>query len=303
MYLCRRKINADYSVQEITQPISTDALMVYVPKAQTILAMIYLTKLSSLHTASSNSAPMFITLLVKYQTPGKFGQYVAHNNSFLNDHRNIAIVRVVPEAMDTDNLAGENLWKSISSLPDIYRCDPCRRTPDLGKWNISCAKASHQIICNWMDENLVHFWSNLPDSADFPKIGTFPTPERLSKGRRVSSGGSSVASGLTNASPVEDYFRQLESSPPPKISPPTLIVMLGKITFRSATFRTDSTLPNSLNYLTPTVNHPRVIPLRSIRHQIPGQSRTGRHQSVQPLKVWSQTLCNPVSGHLKNAVR
>jgi hypothetical protein len=88
------------------------------------------------------------------------------------------------------------------------------RTPDLGKWNISCSKESHQHICNWIDENLVNFWSTLPNSADFPKIGTFPTPERLSKGR-VASSGSSVASGLTNASPVDDYLRQLESGLPP----------------------------------------------------------------------------------------
>jgi hypothetical protein len=218
MYLCRRKINADYSLNEITQPISTDALMVYVPQAQTDLTMLYLTKFSSLHTASSTSAPMFIPLLAKYQNPGKFGQFVARHNSFLNDHRNIAIVGVVPEAMDTVNLAGDNLWAVISDLPGVYRCDPCRRTPDLGKWNISCSKASHQHICNWIDENLVNFWSNLPDCADFPKIGTFPTPERLSKGR-VASGGSSVNSGLTNASPVADYFRQLESSLPPQDIP------------------------------------------------------------------------------------
>jgi hypothetical protein len=219
MYLCRRKINADYALQDIPQPISTDALMVYVPKGQTDLAMIYLTQLSSLNKPSSPCAPMFIPLLAKYHTPGKFGKYVARHNCFLNDHRNIAIVGIVPEAMDTDNIAGDNLWESISSLPGVYRCDPCRRTPDLGKWNISCAKASHQSICDWIDENLVTFWSTLPDIDDFPKVSTFPTPERLSKGRRVSSGGASVASGLTNASPIDDYFRQLERRLPPQEIP------------------------------------------------------------------------------------
>jgi hypothetical protein len=152
------------------------------------------------------------------KNPGRFGQFVARHNSFLNDHRNITIVGVVPETMDTVNLAGESLWAVISSLPGVYRCNPCCRTPDIGKWNISCSKASHLHICNWIDANLVKVWSNLPDSADFPKISTFPTPERPSKGR-VASGGSSVTSRLTNASPVADYFRQLESSLPPQEIP------------------------------------------------------------------------------------
>jgi hypothetical protein len=218
IYLCRRKINADYSLADISQPILTDALMVYVPKAHAGLALIYLQRLSSLRNPDTESSPVFIPLAGKYRNPGKFGQYVARHNSFLHNHRNITIVGVTPEAMDTDNSAADNLWEVISSLPGVHRCDPCRRTPDLGKWNISCTKESHQSICDWIDTNLVEFWSALPEKSDFPQIKSFPVPERLSKGRRVSSG-SSVASGLTNASPVDDYFRQVESRLPPPTVP------------------------------------------------------------------------------------
>jgi hypothetical protein len=146
MYLCCRKINANYSLEDISQPISTNSLMVHVPKAHTDLALIYLQKLSSLRNPLSESSPVFIPLAGKYRNPGKFGQYVTRHNSFLNNHHNIAIVGVAPEAMGTDNSAGENLWELISSLPGVYRCDPCRRTPDLGKWNISSYIYSRPIL-------------------------------------------------------------------------------------------------------------------------------------------------------------
>jgi hypothetical protein len=62
MYLCRHKITADYSLNDISQPISSDALMVYVPTAEIELALIYLTKLSTLSSPSSARSPMFIPL-------------------------------------------------------------------------------------------------------------------------------------------------------------------------------------------------------------------------------------------------
>jgi hypothetical protein len=286
LYLCRRKITADYSLNDVLQPISSDALMVYVPTAEIELALIYLTKLSTLSSPSLTRSPMFIPLKAKYLTPGKFGQYVARHNSFLHDHRNIAIVGVVPEAMDdTDNVTGDNLWNLISSLPGVHRCDPCRRTPDLGKWNISCEKESHQRIADWIDENLVKFWSGLPGKTTFPIISTFPKPERLSKGRRVSLG-SSVASGLTNASPVEDYFRQLESSlPPPRTYRAILTVASGRITYRSEIFRirsTRQTSPNSRTLLRPR----KAIPLRFLRRQPPDRSHTELPPSARSRREW-----------------
>jgi hypothetical protein len=219
MYLSRNKINADYTIQDVTQPISTNAFMIYVPTAQIDLAIIYLTRFSTLSAPTCLADPMFIPLTAKYHSPGKFGQYVARHNSYLHAHRHIAmIVGVVPEAMDTVASEGDTLWGLISSLPGVHRCDPCRRTPDLGKWNISCEQVFHTSIATWIDTNLAKLWSDLPVNLPFPVISTFPIPERLSKGRSISAG-SSVASGLTNASHVEDYFRKLERSLPPQALP------------------------------------------------------------------------------------
>jgi hypothetical protein len=72
MYLSRRKINADYS-HDVTQPISSDVFMLYVPMAQIELALIYLTTLLTLSAPSSINDPIFILLKAKYHSPGKFG--------------------------------------------------------------------------------------------------------------------------------------------------------------------------------------------------------------------------------------
>jgi hypothetical protein len=62
-----------------------------------------------------------------------------------------------------------------------------------------------------MDANLVDLWHSIPGKEESPTMITFPVPTGLSKGRTASSD-SSVASGLTDASPVEDYFRTLEQN-------------------------------------------------------------------------------------------
>jgi hypothetical protein len=60
-------------------------------------------------------------------------------------------------------------------LPGVTRCDPCRRTPDLGKWNISCSKGNHTEVCNWLDTHLVNLWKTIQAKDDLPTIGPFPT--------------------------------------------------------------------------------------------------------------------------------
>jgi hypothetical protein len=187
--------------------------MTYVDKEQSEFAMIQLTHMSSFRKAALDQASMFITLVAKYHTPAKFDQCVARHNAFLNGHRNIAIVGIHPDAMDATTENGNTLWTEIRTRPGVFRCDPCRRTPDLGKWNIPCTLTHHPAICEWLDANLVPKWNALPNKSNLPPIKTFPIPERLSKGRTASSG-SSVNSGLIDASPVEDYFRTLEANPP-----------------------------------------------------------------------------------------
>jgi hypothetical protein len=112
--------------------------------------------------------------------------------------------------MDYKDTGELNLYSCIKNLPGVYRCDPTRRITDLGKWNISCHSDHHQAICHWVDEHLVAVWQTRTP-LDLLDIATFPTPEWLSKGRRALSSSLSVASVLTDASPVADYMKTLES--------------------------------------------------------------------------------------------
>jgi hypothetical protein len=83
------------------------------------------------------------------------------------------------------------------------RWTECGLTFDLGKWNILCHSSQHQKITQWIDENLHARWSAIP--LAMPSFAAFPSPTRLSR-NRVSS---SVASGLTDDSPVSRYLKSL----------------------------------------------------------------------------------------------
>jgi hypothetical protein len=165
IYLSRQKINGEFPTKGATQTISTNAFMTYVPRDSVERALVYLTKISSLRTPSYPTNTMFIPLLAEYQNPDQFSQYVAQHNTFLNNHRNIAVVGLAPDTMAMDTQTGENLWAEIKNLPGVFRCDPCRRTPDLGKWNISCTQICHTDICAWLDNNMLKLWESLPDKA------------------------------------------------------------------------------------------------------------------------------------------
>jgi hypothetical protein len=119
--------------------------------------MAILTMISTLKTPENIDSPIFIPMELKYKNPKLFGEYLAKQNKFLNLHRNVAIVGLVPDIMDCKNDGDGklDLFSSISKLPGVYRCDPTRRTPDLRKWNISCNAASHPDICRWIDNHLV----------------------------------------------------------------------------------------------------------------------------------------------------
>jgi hypothetical protein len=226
MYLARGRISGHYhaisaaGADRSSTPIDTDAMLTYADATDVHQSMVMMTRISSFENPPTSKAPMFIPLALKKSDPTKFGYYIAQQNTFLQEHHNIAIVGVVPEVMDLENSAGQTLWSKIRKLPGVFRCDPCARTPDLGKWNISSALEHNADIKSWLTANLPKFFSLA--SSMTPTIPTFPVPEILSKDRRGSTS-MSLASGLTDASPLDDYMRSLDSSfaltnPPPMVS-------------------------------------------------------------------------------------
>jgi hypothetical protein len=203
-----------------TNAIDTDVIITYASVDDFDRSVILVTQVSSQKSPSSRKDPMFIPFALKKTDPSKFGYCLAQQNQFLKDPRNIAIVGVVPELMDHLNPAGDSLWDEIKALPGVFRCDPCARTPDLGKWNISSALERNEAIKTWLHINLSRAFAVA--HASLPKIITFPQPDVLSKDRRASLN-YSVQSGLTDASPLDNYMRSLESifsliNPPPMVA-------------------------------------------------------------------------------------
>jgi hypothetical protein len=91
---------------------------------------------------------------------------------------------------------------------------PAAAPTTLGNGTSPVTPAHHQNIAQWIDTHLSEIWAKVP--LDLPVFATFPAPERLSRNRIARS----VASGLTDASPVSHYLKSLAArhQTSPKIS-------------------------------------------------------------------------------------
>jgi len=76
----------------------------------------------------------------------------------------------------------QTLWTYFAALPGVLRVDSCRRTQDLGKWNISTNKANYPAVTKWFDEKLQPIFESIPSSVREPSsFADFPNPRRLSR--------------------------------------------------------------------------------------------------------------------------
>ena len=208
-YISRSRVSGQYHDTDDDQDkaIDADVLMMYANSDDYETSMTMVTQVSYYATPKSTTSPMFIPIGLKKSDPTRFGYYLAQHNQFMKTHRNIAIVGVSSELMDF-KIDGTSLWKQIRMQPGVYRCDPCDGTSTIGKWNISSSYDHNLDIKTWLYETLSKWSQAAP--KDFPTFTTFPTPEVLSKDRRPRSS-PSVASGLTDASPIENYMRKLDN--------------------------------------------------------------------------------------------
>jgi hypothetical protein len=191
------------------QSLQTNILVMYETRDDFDRSTTMITHLTSFATADDDKTPCYVPFALKRNHPNIYGQYLAQQNAFLESHRNIAIVGAHPDAMDygdetsPDPAFPASIWQTLSKMDGVYRVDPCRRTADLGKWNISCHTDAHPGITNWIDNYLVDIWKQVPTALSH--FTEFPIPERLSRHRSPRS----VSSGLTNASPVSHYLQTL----------------------------------------------------------------------------------------------
>jgi hypothetical protein len=185
--------------------IESNVLFLQVERADAKLARVLIEL-----TFSETEKMTFIPSALKHSDPILFGKYLGLQNDYLENHRNTSIVGLSPFAMEHEQLYCDehiesvSLWKYLSSIPGVTRIDSCRRTPDLGKWNISTTKAHYVQVTQWLDENLPLIFHTLHSQAkETCKFSEFPAPKRLSR--------SPVRPQQANSNKKSDYTLLLES--------------------------------------------------------------------------------------------
>jgi hypothetical protein len=104
IYLERRKLTAPFHAPDGTNAnIDTEAFVTYSKSDNFARSLALLTMISTLKSPANIDSPIFIPMELKYKNPKLFGEYLAKQNQFLNLHRNVAIVRLVPDMMDYKN--------------------------------------------------------------------------------------------------------------------------------------------------------------------------------------------------------
>jgi hypothetical protein len=114
------------------------------------------------------------------------------------------------QAAETDD--PETLWNYFNTQKGVIRIDSCRRTPDLGKWNVSTTKTDYLQVTKWFDEYLLSTYHSLPAAVQYTcEYTDFPTPRRLSRNTTPPSRSQAhqksayarvLASRLTNTAPA-----------------------------------------------------------------------------------------------------
>jgi hypothetical protein len=149
---------------------------------------------------------LFIPFSLKRDLSGdEYCTIIQQQNTYLENHRNISIVGVgtlrmhQPTNYDNNILHFNHL---LRTKPGVYRVDSTKRTPDLGKWNISTDKANYVSLTTWIDSNISAFFELVP-AHDTEIMEEFPTPRRLS---RLPSKPKSVSSSSSYAKKLQTAF-------------------------------------------------------------------------------------------------
>jgi hypothetical protein len=126
IFLERRKLNNApvHAADGTTSTIDMEAFVMYANVDDFARSTTLITRISAFKTPSSRLVPLFIPMELKYKNPKQFSNYLAKQNNFLIQHRNIVTVVVVPTAMDYKEADELDIYSSIKNLAGVYRCDP-----------------------------------------------------------------------------------------------------------------------------------------------------------------------------------
>jgi hypothetical protein len=146
----------------------------------------------------------------KFNHPTINGQILNKQNAYLAKHRNIAIVAIPVHAMhhpitDQNGKTRKTLKDVILSVEGVTHVHVCKRTHDLGKWNISMNEDSWEKVKTWLDGHLNKLYRNIPVAINnrYQEYPDFDKPECLHANR--------TAKRSTTAS-QDNYTTQLQKS-------------------------------------------------------------------------------------------
>jgi hypothetical protein len=168
------------------QEINSEVIEVYVARENAQLTKFLFEASSSLSARNLEIVPREF----KFNHPTIYGQILNKQNAYLSKHRNIAIVAIPVHAMyhaitDQNGKTWKTLKDAILAVDGVTHVHACKRTHDLGKWNISTNETSWENVKIWLDTHLNKLYRHIPVATrnryqDYPD---FEKPERLHANR------------------------------------------------------------------------------------------------------------------------
>jgi hypothetical protein len=181
MFFSAGRVNGTYEAAAI----DSNVLFIQVERSKAKLLRVLL-EITFVETDHMN----YIPISLKRDDPVLFGKYLCLQNAYLENHRNVSIAGLSPEAMDHKQCYAHGqhdeeqttLWNHLVTSPGVIRIDSCSRTPDLGKWNLSTTKTDYLKVTEWLDEYIESTFHTLPASIKSTcTFSDFPVPRRLSR--------------------------------------------------------------------------------------------------------------------------
>jgi hypothetical protein len=162
--------------------INSDVIEVYVARENAQLVKFLFKTSSNLSARNLEIVPRDF----KFNHPTIYGQILNKQNAYLSKHRNITIVAIPIHAMhhvitDQNGKTWKTLEDAILAVDGVTHVHACKRTHDLGKWNLSTNEDSWDIVKIWRDGHLNKLYRHIPVATryryqDYPD---FEKPERL----------------------------------------------------------------------------------------------------------------------------
>jgi hypothetical protein len=113
--------------------------------------------------SATSSDMLFIPFALKRELSGdKYSSIIQQQSIYLESHRNISIVGIGNRRMLAATTYGNDKTNSedlLKSKEGVYRVDSTKRTPDLGKWNISTDKDHYAALTTWINSNITEFFT------------------------------------------------------------------------------------------------------------------------------------------------